>query len=136
MSGDASLPRRLTTSQVCEIAGYGVATLFRRIRLGKMPAKIDRGREALFDRDAVLKSLGMVKDDNEQPPVDPADEWKIDPIAFREARARRVRQPEKAGGRDVSRAVRSAEPSAAVRLVADNTLTSVGPAHRKPERCN
>lgn len=52
-------PARLTTSEVCELARYKRDTLWRRIREGKMPKPVDRGREALFDRAAVEKALGL-----------------------------------------------------------------------------
>lgn len=54
------LPLRITTSQVCDLAGYGPATLSVRIRRGLVPAPIDKGLENIFDRDAVLKALGLV----------------------------------------------------------------------------
>ncbi|WP_022697876.1 helix-turn-helix transcriptional regulator [Euryhalocaulis caribicus] len=54
---------RLTTSEVCALARYGKATLWRRIREKQMPPPVDRGRESLFDRKAVEKALGLVDDD-------------------------------------------------------------------------
>lgn len=56
---DDSLPARLTASEVCHLAGYGRVTLGRRIRDGKMPPPVDRGKERLFDRAAVYRALGM-----------------------------------------------------------------------------
>lgn len=58
------LPLRITTTQVCDLAGYGPQALARRIHLGLMPKPVDVGRERLFDRDAVLQALGLVKADD------------------------------------------------------------------------
>lgn len=52
-------PARIPASEVCRLAGYGRVTLGRRIKEGKMPAPVDRGREQLFDRAAVHKALGI-----------------------------------------------------------------------------
>lgn len=48
---------RIDTSTVCTLAGYGRATLKKRIKQGRMPPPIDRGREDIFDRDAVFNAL-------------------------------------------------------------------------------
>lgn len=52
------LPVRLTASQVADIAGYGKQKLYALCRRGEMPMWVDRGKERLFDRDAVLTALG------------------------------------------------------------------------------
>lgn len=76
-------PMRLTTRQVCEIAGFSEETLRRRIKAGRMPTRIDRARQNLFDRDEVLRALGMKDEEQGHSP------WAIDPDAFRQARARK-----------------------------------------------
>jgi hypothetical protein len=48
---------RICATTVCSLAGYGKQTLKKRIREGRMPNPIDRGREEIFDRDAVLQAL-------------------------------------------------------------------------------
>lgn len=48
---------RLTTREVCDLAKFSSVTLWRRIRAGRMPQPIDRGREAIFDRAAVVAAL-------------------------------------------------------------------------------
>lgn len=52
---------RMTTTEVCELAGYGPVTLMRRVRAGRMPEPVDRAREHIFDRDQVMKALGLVE---------------------------------------------------------------------------
>ncbi len=56
----AELPRRLLTSEVCQLARFSVSTFNRRLRSGKLKIEpVDRGSELLWDRDAVLHALGM-----------------------------------------------------------------------------
>jgi predicted DNA-binding transcriptional regulator AlpA len=50
-------PSRFTTTEVCALARLSRATLWRRIAAGRLPAPIDRGREALFDADAIAVAL-------------------------------------------------------------------------------
>jgi predicted DNA-binding transcriptional regulator AlpA len=51
---------RISTAEICALARYSTATLWRRIDAGEMPAPIDRGRDGyLFDRRAVLIALDM-----------------------------------------------------------------------------
>lgn len=52
---------RLTTLEVCELAGYGPQTLTKRVREGRMPQPIDKARHHIFERDAVLKALGLIE---------------------------------------------------------------------------
>jgi predicted DNA-binding transcriptional regulator AlpA len=52
-----ALPWRMTTREVCRLGRMSPATLWRRIKAGRMPAPVDHARQALFDRDAVLQSL-------------------------------------------------------------------------------
>ena len=88
---------RMTTREVCSLARYSSATLWRRIDAGHMPSPLDRGGSGfLFDRRAVLTALGMHTD--EKPPEQKA--WDFDPDAFREALARNVRRSKGAGWRD------------------------------------
>lgn len=121
------IPSRITTSEVLQLARYGVKKLWRNRRAGTMPNPIDRGKEALFDRDAVLKALGMIHDDAPQPAT---DEWEVDSDAFRAVGARKVRQSAAAKGRDVSRPVRGAAAPPALRLIAVVSSADRGPAHR------
>lgn len=56
----ARLPPRLSTPEVCKLARYSRATLWRRIDAKQMPEPVDRGGKGfLFDRDSVLKALGL-----------------------------------------------------------------------------
>jgi len=55
-----NLPERIKTSDVLEVAGYGIATLQRRIREGKMPQPIDKAGSFIFNRDEVLQALGLM----------------------------------------------------------------------------
>jgi len=50
---------RYTASEVCRLAGYSKVTLRRRISAGRLPKPVDRGREMLFDRQAVDRALGL-----------------------------------------------------------------------------
>ena len=78
---------RMNTAEVCALARYTPATLWRRIREGHMPKAIDRGSGGyLFDRTAVESALGMKKPQPESERTD----WDFDPAALREEIARRV----------------------------------------------
>ena len=86
---------RITTREVCALARYGRATLFRRIDAGQMPHPIDRGGDGfLFDRKAVLVALGLADDAIKTP----EKSWDCDPEGLRLALARKVRQPKAVGG--------------------------------------
>jgi hypothetical protein len=80
---------RLTRDQVCEIAGYGPQTLARRIAGGRMPKAIDRGRQALFDREAVYRALKIgapaTTEEDDQPIT-------FDAEAFRRHRKEQARE--------------------------------------------
>ena len=109
-----NLPPRLTTAEVCALARIAPVTLWRRIKAGVLKLEpCDQGRSALFDRQAVLIALGMVKDA-------PAPNWTFDPDAYHQARSRKVRDAASAGGRHISRPVRGAAAAPSVRLVSDN----------------
>ena len=87
----ADLPPRLHQPQVIALAGYSVATLRKRQAAGRMPKPIDRGpRGGIYDRDAVLKALGM-KHDEDAPSPDP---WDFAPGAVNRHLARTLRRPE------------------------------------------
>lgn len=77
------------------MARYGATTLWRKRRAGLMPEPIDRGAEDIYDRDAVLKALGLLPEtvaaDN-----DNADPWTVNPDAIRQARSGKVRHAPKA----------------------------------------
>lgn len=56
----ACLPMRMTTSEVCAVAGYSTRTLQRRIKDGLIDLKpIDRGRELLYLRTDVVRALAL-----------------------------------------------------------------------------
>lgn len=80
-------PPRLLRSEVLQLARYSLSKLRARIKDGRMPRPIDRGTEAIFDRDAVLRALGLMQDEK---PEQSDDQWGVDPDAIGEARARRV----------------------------------------------
>lgn len=89
----SSLPPRIATPTVLDLAGYGRSTLRNRQRARLMPEPIDRGgRGGIYDRDAVLKALGLAQDE-------PAarDPWDFDDDAFERAAARKIRRPQAAG---------------------------------------
>ena len=80
-----SYPNRLTTAEVCALARYGPATLWRRVKQGRMPKPVDRGRHSLFDRDEVLAALGFNREPSAYHPG-PPDPWEFDPVAYAAAR--------------------------------------------------
>lgn len=53
--------KRLTTTEVCAVARFSRATLWRRIRSGDMPAPVDHARQALFCAVAVERALTSAK---------------------------------------------------------------------------
>lgn len=59
----SSIKPRLSTLEVCELAGYGPQTLLKRVREGRMPQPIDKARHNIFERDAVLKALKLIDDE-------------------------------------------------------------------------
>jgi hypothetical protein len=80
------LPIRLTTKEVCQLGRFSAVTLWRRRRAGLLPPPIDRGREALFDRDAVLAVLRPSLPSPPTPTKESA--WRADPNAIRNPRPR------------------------------------------------
>lgn len=92
----AQLPNRLYTSEVCRIARYSVATLWRERKAGRMPDPIARGRQHLFDRDAVFRALRSPQKET-NPEQDP---WSVNPDAIRQARAGQVRHAARPKRRD------------------------------------
>jgi predicted DNA-binding transcriptional regulator AlpA len=113
-------PPRITTREVCALARYTSATLWRRIDAGHMPRPIDRGGEGfLFDRKAVLTALGMQVDDakTETP------NWDFDPVAYREAHARALRRRKGAGWRDKPRVLSGPGEAPASGLVSGDPAT-------------
>lgn len=119
----ASLPPRLTTSEVAALARYSVRTFRRRKREGKwLVQPIDRGAEDIYDRDAVLAALNIKIAATPEAPATAATWKKVDAHALREARSRQVRpRVSGPGGRHASSGVRGAEAPAAPRLAVDNT---------------
>lgn len=54
---DQNRPARLTTAEVMALARVSRATLWRRIRDGRLPQPVDRARQALFCKAAVFEAL-------------------------------------------------------------------------------
>ena len=80
---------RMTTVEVCALARYGKATLFRRIDAGHMPRPLDRGGGGyLFDRKAVLIALGM----NDDAAAVERKSWRVEPDVYQTALSRKVRR--------------------------------------------
>lgn len=75
MTADLPPCARLTLSEVCQLAGYSRTTLEKRIKAGRMPAPVDRGRERLFDRQAVYKALGILVEPSQHAAVEQSDPW-------------------------------------------------------------
>lgn len=121
----ASLPARIYTSEVCRLARYGPGKLWRERAAGLMPNPIARGREDIFDRDAVFKALGMVKDAG---PHDSANTWDVDPNAIRDARPRKIRHDATTQGRNPPGAVRGSRKAAALRVVGGDPAAARGAA--------
>jgi predicted DNA-binding transcriptional regulator AlpA len=92
-------PPRLSTPEVCALARYGRATLWKRIDAGLMPRPIDRGGDGyLFDLRAVMAALGL---DGQHEAVETGRENAVpDPEAYRATLAREVRRRKGAGWRD------------------------------------
>ena len=117
------LPPRLTTTEVCALARISKRTFSKRRHapgaMGLYALKpCDRGSEDLFERDAVLRALGMMQDER------PAPAFTADPDAIRTAFSRQVRQ--RAGtpsGRNLSRSVRGSGAAPPVRLAFDATAS-------------
>lgn len=70
-----TLPLRISASQVIDLAGISPATLAKRIREGTMPLPVDKARERLFDRDAVLRALGLMAATPPAAPVEQVATW-------------------------------------------------------------
>ena len=72
---------------VLALAGYSRSTLSNRQRDGKMPKPIDRGGSGgIYDRDEVLKALGMMGLEDKAPDHDP---WDVDLESLRRRLERR-----------------------------------------------
>lgn len=122
MSAHADLPFRLTTTEVCALARVSRRTFAKRRQQGRIQLEpCERGHENLWKRDEVLRALGMIHDNDDQPPAEQAPSWdNPDANAIREARSRQVRQRSRPqGGRDVSGAVRGSAKTPALRLAFD-----------------
>lgn len=85
-----SLPVRLTKSEVCAIARISPATMWRRIKAGRLPLPIDRGRESLFDRDSVLRSLSLKRPDAGHAPT--RSTWTLSPAALANFQTRKIKE--------------------------------------------
>ena len=73
---DEEVRTRLTTSEVCRIARFSRATLWRRVASGRLPKPIDHAREALFCAKAIKSAL--------------EERWPIEPQALDVAIAQRI----------------------------------------------
>lgn len=83
------LPARVPLPMVLAVCGYGSATLRRRRKQKRMPEPIDRGGDGgIYDRDAVLKALGIEPASGR----DEVDPWDFEPGAINEHLARRKRR--------------------------------------------
>ena len=58
---DCDAPARLTTGEVCQIARFSRATLWRRVAAGRLPEPIDHARQALFCAKDVMSALRQGK---------------------------------------------------------------------------
>lgn len=86
-----TLPCRIPTPTVLELAGYKRGTLRRRQAAALMPQPIDRGTGGgIYDLDAVLKALGIASNE----PAEQKDPWDFDDDAYERAAARKVRRPQ------------------------------------------
>lgn len=75
----ADLPHRISIRYVLALAGYGRATLMKRVTGGSMPAPLEQGGDGyIFNRNAVLAALGLAVpvQSHEVPEMDP---WMITP---------------------------------------------------------
>lgn len=108
------MTERITTPEVCALAGYTKATLWRRIDDGHMPKPIDRGgRGFIFDKTAVLIGLGMF---DHEVKTDQAT-WDFDPEAYRATHARNLRRRKGARERDREGLLPGSSPPPPLRLV-------------------
>ena len=57
---ELALPSLLTRDEVCHVARCGRGKLAAEIVAGRMPSPVRRGRQSLFNRDAVLTALGII----------------------------------------------------------------------------
>lgn len=113
------LPPRLALPQVLELAGYKRATLRSRQRAGKMPWPIDRGgRGGIYDRDAVLKALGIAQDASR---TDTPDPWDVAPDAINQRLARPVRGAQASRGRQRPGVFPGAGKAPPLRLASDRS---------------
>ena len=120
-----TLPARMTASEVIALARFSRQTLRRRIKRGAFPKPVDEAREQIFDRDAVLKALGMVKD--EQPVPAPEPEFAFDADAFNRDRARRVRHDAATPARrNAARVLPGPGTAAPLRLAVSNPSSADG----------
>jgi hypothetical protein len=66
----SKLPLRLTSAEVCQIARRSRTWLAAEVKAKRFPEPADYGRPNIYNRDAVLKALGL-----NTPLPDPADAW-------------------------------------------------------------
>jgi predicted site-specific integrase-resolvase len=62
-------------AEVCAIAHLSRVTIQRRVKAGRFPAPIDRGREAIFDRKAVYGALGIALEAGNHATPETPDPW-------------------------------------------------------------
>jgi hypothetical protein len=85
----ASLPMRMTTAEVCDLARFSPATFHRKRKADPswLPASaVQGGRQLIFDREAVIRALGL-----RGAPAQVV-EWTVDPAAIESARRARTRK--------------------------------------------
>lgn len=112
-------PLRMTISEVAGLARCSVSSIHRRRKVDPawLPAApVQIGRRLVFERAAVFKALGMTDGET----VQEGTGWEVDPVAYREALAREVRERAASRRRNVSRPVRNSAAPKTLRLVADN----------------
>lgn len=72
----ADLPHLMAVGYLLALAGYGRSTLNARIAAGQMPKPVGRGRDGqMFNRDAVLRALGLEAPTPKPPRVSDGSEW-------------------------------------------------------------
>lgn len=92
MLDPSTLPPRLHQPQILALAGYSRTTLRARQSAGRMPLPVDRGKHGgIYDRDAVLKALGLTQDEQTSTP---ADAWDFEPGALNKRLSRPIRGPQ------------------------------------------
>ncbi|MFN4287538.1 MAG: hypothetical protein ACK4E3_03475 [Brevundimonas sp.] len=124
------LPFRLTTAEVCALAGWSRRTLQRKRAVGEIDlSPIDRGRQDLFARADVIRALNLKDDDHGKPTE---QSWEVTREQLDHARSGQIRRhkagPEPAAkeGRHAPGIFSGAGKTPALRLACDNTAAIAG----------